>query len=109
MLFAVICQNGYLIIAGHTAARKLNSFAMIPVSSLSMSLATFVSQNKGADQKERIREGVIKSNEKEKKSSWQLDSKAKAKIQEETAKIGKNSKTNSQARTTKISDCEQTK
>lgn len=58
---------------------------------------------------EKIRDGVIKSNEKEKKNSWQLDPKEKAKIQAETAKIGKNSKTNSQARTTKLSDCERTK
>ena len=62
ILQTAINNLGYLIIAGHTAARKLNSFAMIPVSSLSMSLATFVSQNKGADQKERIREGVRYAN-----------------------------------------------
>lgn len=53
---------GYLIIAGHTAARKINTFAMIPISSLSMSLATFVSQNKGANKGSRIREAVGYSN-----------------------------------------------
>lgn len=53
---------GYLIIAGHTAARKLNTFAMIPITSLSMSLATFVSQNKGANQGFRIRGAVRYSN-----------------------------------------------
>ena len=53
---------GYLIIAGHTAARKLNTFAMIPITSLSMSLATFVSQNKGANKGSRIREAVRYSN-----------------------------------------------
>lgn len=53
---------GYLIIAGHTAARKLNTFAMIPITSLSMSLATFISQNKGANKGSRIREAVRYSN-----------------------------------------------
>ncbi|WP_194189894.1 MATE family efflux transporter [Clostridium chrysemydis] len=62
ILQTAINNLGYLIIAGHTAARKLNSFAMIPVSSLSMSLATFVSQNKGADQGRRIRDAVKYAN-----------------------------------------------
>ncbi|VYT63617.1 MATE family efflux transporter [Clostridium tertium] len=62
ILQTAINNLGYLIIAGHTAARKLNSFAIIPVSALSMSLATFVSQNKGADQGGRIREAVRYSN-----------------------------------------------
>ncbi|MEG0297407.1 MAG: MATE family efflux transporter [Clostridium sp.] len=62
ILQTAINNLGYLIIAGHTAARKLNSFAMIPVSALSMSLATFVSQNKGANQGYRIREAVRYSN-----------------------------------------------
>lgn len=62
ILQTAINNLGYLIIAGHTAARKLNSFAMIPVSALSMSLATFVSQNKGANQGYRIRQAVRYSN-----------------------------------------------
>ncbi|MGM9978965.1 MAG: MATE family efflux transporter [Clostridium sp.] len=62
ILQKAINNLGYLIIAGHTAARKLNSFAMIPAASLSLSLATFVSQNKGADQKDRIKKAVNYSN-----------------------------------------------
>ena len=62
ILQTAINNLGYLIIAGHTAARKLNSFATIPISSLAMSLATFVSQNKGADQGGRIREAVRYAN-----------------------------------------------
>ena len=62
ILQKAINNLGYLIIAGHTAARKLNSFAMIPASSLSLSLATFVSQNKGANQKDRIKKAVNYSN-----------------------------------------------
>jgi putative MATE family efflux protein len=49
---------GYLFIAGHVAARKINSFCWIPISSLAMALSTFVSQNKGANQAERIRKAV---------------------------------------------------
>ncbi|MDR1838271.1 MAG: MATE family efflux transporter [Treponema sp.] len=49
---------GYLVIAGHIAARKLNSFCMMPISTIAMALTTFVSQNKGADQPDRIRKVV---------------------------------------------------
>lgn len=49
---------GYLIIAGHTTARKINSFCMMPCSTLSLSISTFVSQNKGAGQLDRIKKGV---------------------------------------------------
>lgn len=62
ILQVAINKLGYLIIAGHTAARKLNDCAMLPVSALSMSLATFVSQNKGANQQKRIKEAVKYSN-----------------------------------------------
>ena len=53
---------GYLTIAGHTAARKLNSFCTMPVSTISLALSTFVSQNKGAERYGRIREGVKVAN-----------------------------------------------
>jgi putative MATE family efflux protein len=49
---------GYLVIAGHIAARKLNSFCMIPISTIAMALSTFVSQNKGANQLDRIRKAI---------------------------------------------------
>ncbi|WP_294407320.1 MATE family efflux transporter [uncultured Clostridium sp.] len=58
VLQTAINNLGYLIIAGHTSARKLFSFCMMPVATISLSLATFVSQNKGADQGERIRKAV---------------------------------------------------
>ena len=56
--------NGFcsLFIAGHTAARKINSFCMMPVSVTGMALSTFVSQNRGANQGERIRKGVFIAN-----------------------------------------------
>ncbi|MFR6099676.1 MATE family efflux transporter [Longibaculum muris] len=49
---------GYLIIAGHGTARKLNSFCMMPAGTVGLALSTFVSQNKGANQKQRILDGV---------------------------------------------------
>jgi len=49
---------GYLVIAGHIAARKLSSFCMTPIPTIAVSLSTFVSQNRGANQLDRIRKGV---------------------------------------------------
>ena len=49
---------GYLIIAGHGTARKLNSFCMMPAGTVGLASSTFVSQNKGANQKQRILDGV---------------------------------------------------
>ena len=49
---------GYLIIAGHGTARKLNSFCMMPAGTVGLALSTFVSQNKGANRKQRILDGV---------------------------------------------------
>lgn len=49
---------GYLTIAGHTTARKINAFCMMPCATVSASLSTFVSQNRGADNRERIIKGV---------------------------------------------------
>lgn len=46
---------GYLIIAGHTAARKLYMFFNMPFIAMALGISTFVSQNKGANQKERIK------------------------------------------------------
>lgn len=53
---------GYLTIAGHTAARKLNSFCIMPIVAIAHSISTFVSQNKGADQGDRIRKSVYYAN-----------------------------------------------
>lgn len=52
---------GTLVIAGHTAARKLFAFTAMPFMALSMAVSTFVSQNRGADQPERIRKGMRQS------------------------------------------------
>ena len=49
---------GYLIIAGHTAARKLYMFFNMPFIAMALGISTFVSQNKGANQKDRIKQAL---------------------------------------------------
>lgn len=49
---------GYLVIAAHTAARKLYMFTSMPVITMGMAFSTFVSQNRGADKGDRIRRGI---------------------------------------------------
>ena len=48
---------GKLTIAGHTASRRLSYFFMMPLLTLGIAFSTFASQNKGADQRERIIKG----------------------------------------------------
>lgn len=53
---------GKMIIAGHTAARKIFAFSTLPITTLGMSITTYVSQNKGAGKKDRILQGVKYAN-----------------------------------------------
>lgn len=52
---------GYLVIAGHVAARKLFMFLMMPYMAVSQTISTFVAQNYGAGQMGRIRGAVKQS------------------------------------------------
>ncbi len=49
---------GELAMAGCGAFNKIEGFAFLPITSFSMSLTTFVSQNLGADNIDRIKKGV---------------------------------------------------
>ena len=49
---------GYLTIAAHTTARKIYMFGNMPFISMGSAISTFVSQNKGADQPQRIRKAM---------------------------------------------------
>ena len=49
---------GTLVIAGHTAARKMFMFTDMPLLSMASAGSTFVSQNRGAGQPDRIRKGM---------------------------------------------------
>ena len=49
---------GTLVIAGHTAARKLFSFTGMPLTAMASACSTFVSQNYGANHPDRVRRGM---------------------------------------------------
>lgn len=49
---------GTLTIAGHTAARKLFAFTDMPLLAMASAGSTFVSQNRGANQPDRVRKGM---------------------------------------------------
>ncbi|MBN2878918.1 MAG: MATE family efflux transporter [Clostridia bacterium] len=53
-----INNMGYLTIAGHITARRIFFFSLLPIMALSLSMSTFVSQNKGAGRPDRIIKGV---------------------------------------------------
>lgn len=63
ILQAGINGFGTSIIAGHTAARKMGSMLMLPVLTFGISISTFVSQNKGAKQPDRISQGIRFTNQ----------------------------------------------
>ena len=58
VLQSSINKFGKLIIAGHISARKVFSFTNIPIFTLSLASATFVSQNLGAGKTDRVKKGV---------------------------------------------------
>lgn len=58
VLQAGINDLGYLVIAGHTAARKLYQFCMMPFFGMVSAVNTFVAQNYGANRPDRIRKAV---------------------------------------------------
>lgn len=49
---------GSVILAGYTAATKLDQFAMMPLSNVSMAISTFCAQNMGAGREDRARQGL---------------------------------------------------
>lgn len=53
-----INQFGYRVVAGHTTARKVFMFCMMPFMAVGMAISTFVSQNKGAGNDKRVVEGM---------------------------------------------------
>ena len=57
----LINSFGTAAMAGITAASKIDQLAIMPVSSISMALSTFVAQNMGADQEARALKGLRSS------------------------------------------------
>lgn len=58
VLQSAINGFGSMIIAGHLTARKLFSLSTLPIFTSGIASATFVSQNYGAKQLDRVRKGV---------------------------------------------------
>ncbi len=56
-LQGVVNTFGSDIVAGYTAACKIDSIAMMPILNLSNALATFTAQNMGAKKVERVKDG----------------------------------------------------
>lgn len=61
VLQSAVNSLGSMVIAGHTASRKISEVFMQPISSFGMAATTFASQNFGAKQFARIHEGVKKT------------------------------------------------
>lgn len=61
ILQSAINKFDTMIIAGHISARKIFSLTDIPLITMGLASATFVSQNLGAGKKDRIRKGVFDS------------------------------------------------
>ncbi|MBN1687265.1 MAG: MATE family efflux transporter [Spirochaetales bacterium] len=58
-LTRIVNPFGTNVIAGYTAAMRLDSFAAMPAMNLSMAISTFVGQNLGAGKPERVRKGYL--------------------------------------------------
>jgi putative MATE family efflux protein len=57
-LFGIVNQFGVKVIAGYSAAMRLDSLAIMPAMNLSGALSTFVGQNMGAGKFDRISRGL---------------------------------------------------
>ena len=58
-VMSIVNTFGTNVIAGYSAALRIDSLAVLPAMNLSMALATFVGQNIGAGKSERVRRGLI--------------------------------------------------
>ncbi len=58
MIQSYINSFGSIAVAGVGAYSKIDGFAFLPVTSFSMALTTFISQNKGAKEFQRVKEGI---------------------------------------------------
>jgi len=56
---SLVNSFGSIVVAGFTAAQKIDSIAMLPLMSISNALSTFTAQNIGANKIERIKEGYL--------------------------------------------------
>lgn len=57
LLQGIVNPFGSVLIAGYTAAAKVDMFAVMPIISLSSAMSTFAAQNSGAGDYDRVRKG----------------------------------------------------
>ena len=60
-IMSIVTTFGTSVIAGYSAALRINSLAILPTMNFSAALATFVGQNIGAGKPDRVRRGLISS------------------------------------------------
>jgi putative MATE family efflux protein len=58
-IMTIVNSFGTNVIAGYSAALRIDSLAMLPAMNFSAALATFVGQNLGAGKQDRVRKGLI--------------------------------------------------
>ncbi len=58
ILQSAINQLGTTIISAQVAARRIMSFAVLPITAIASSITTFISQNFGAEQFQRIKKAL---------------------------------------------------
>jgi putative MATE family efflux protein len=58
-IMAIVNAFGTNVIAGYSAAMRIDSLAVLPAMNFAAALATFVGQNIGAGQPDRVRRGLI--------------------------------------------------
>jgi len=58
-IMAIVNSFGTNVIAGYSAALRIDSLAILPAMNFSTALATFVGQNLGAGKQERVKSGLI--------------------------------------------------
>ena len=61
MVQGLVNSFGTVIMAAFAAAVKIDSFAYMPVQDFGNSFSTFIAQNYGAKESERIKEGIRKA------------------------------------------------
>ena len=59
ILQSAINQLGTTIISAQVAARRIMSFAVLPITAIASSITTFISQNFGAEQFQRIKKKAL--------------------------------------------------
>ncbi|MDR2898799.1 MAG: MATE family efflux transporter [Clostridiales bacterium] len=58
-IMRLVNSFGSVVVAGYTAATKIENIAMMPLSNLSAAISTFVGQNMGAGNEDRAKKGLF--------------------------------------------------